>query len=249
MTLTLNGTRALDELPGSVIFDLDDTLYGYAAPHEAALMAVEGKVLARLNIPAAAFRAGLGIARDKVKHRLGNTASSHSRLLYFQQMLEDWGLRTQTLLSLDLEQTYWRAFLDTARLFPKAEELLVEFQAVGVRMGIVTDLTAQIQFRKIVHFGLDRYIDFVVTSEEAGQDKIGLAPFHLAAAKLALGKEAVVWAIGDQLPDLAGASEVLGAITIQKLNGTAVRHAADASFSDYADLLRHVRKLAAGNKF
>ena len=30
---------------------------------------------------------------------------------------------------------------------------------------IVTDLTAQIQFRKIVYFGLDHYFDHMVTSE------------------------------------------------------------------------------------
>ena len=248
MTLTINRPGALDALPSVVIFDLDDTLYDYAGPHDAALAAIQTKLAGALNISGASFRAGFASARAKVKQRLGRTASSHSRLLYFQQMLEDFGLRTQALLSLDLEQTYWRAFLATARLFPAAEDVIMELHASGVRLGIITDLTAQIQFRKIVHFNLDRYLDFVVTSEEAGQDKPGLAPFHLAAEKFSLAERSVIWAIGDEAHDLAGAKEVLDAVTIQKLNATSERYSVEASFSDYADLLSLIKRIAGGSK-
>ena len=66
------------------------------------------------------------------------------------------------------------------KLFDDVLEFLDDLRLLGIPMVIVTDLTAQIQFRKIVYFGLDRYFDFVVTSEEAGQDKPNAAPFELA---------------------------------------------------------------------
>ena len=44
--------------------------------------------------------------------------------------------------------------------------MLLSFSMIcgfSIPMVIVTDLTAQVQFRKIVYFGLDHRFDFVVT--------------------------------------------------------------------------------------
>jgi putative hydrolase of the HAD superfamily len=64
------------------------------------------------------------------------------------------------------------------------KELLDDLRRLGIPTAIVTDLTAQIQFRKVVYFGLDHYFDYIITSEEAGHDKPHQAPF-----KLALGRQ------------------------------------------------------------
>ena len=50
-------------------------------------------------------------------------------------------------------------------------ELLEEIRLLEIPIAIVTDMTAQIQFRKILYFNLDYYFDHVVTSEEAGCEK------------------------------------------------------------------------------
>ena len=76
-----------------------------------------------------------------------------------QRMLKLW-LRSQVLLALDLEQTYWRTFLANAVLFENAKDLLDDLR-LGIPTAIVTDLTAQIQFRKVIYFGLDKYFDFI----------------------------------------------------------------------------------------
>jgi len=78
---------------------------------------------------------------------------------------------TRIFLALDLEQTYWREFLVNTRLFPGVREFLQQLKSIGIKTANITDLTAQIQFRKMVYFGLDEYFDYVVTSEEAGCDK------------------------------------------------------------------------------
>ena len=205
MTLSCANPAAFDLRPGAVIFDTDNTLFSYDEAHEAGLAAVNAKATKTLNLSEAQFEEAFQKARKQIKAQLGGTASSHSRLLYFQRTMELVGLRTQILQSLDFEQTYWRVFLNRARLFDHVVEFLDELRLTKTPTAIVTDLTAQIQFRKIVYFGLDHSFDHVVTSEEAGFDKPNPAPFELAMDKLG-DIDGPVWMIGDNaICDIKGA--------------------------------------------
>lgn len=229
--------------PAAAMFDLDNTLYEYERPHATGMDAVRRKVAASLTISPAAFDKAFGTARTKVKERLGHTAASHSRLLYFNATVEALGYGPQILLVLDMEQTYWRAFLAAARLAEGAENLLIELRAQGVKLALVTDLTSQIQYRKLIHFGIDRYFDAVVTSEEAGVEKVGLTPFHMAAEKLGLVAGAPVWMVGDSTSDIEGSRTALGALAIQKLwglNGQRGHPQADIVITGFETLLARV---------
>ncbi|MFC7736374.1 HAD family hydrolase [Roseomonas sp. GCM10028921] len=225
--------------PRAILFDLDDTLYGYERPHRRAMDAVREKVRRTLSVEPGPFDEAFLTARAEVKKQLGETASSHNRLLYFQRTIELLGLSSQPAIALDLEQTYWRTLLTNARLFPAAEETLIELRAAGLPLALVTDLTAQIQFRKLVYFGIDRYFDAVVTSEEAGVDKIGLKPFNLALAKLGLGPNDPVWFIGDSEADVVASKRALNAATFQKMpDGSPswrVHDGVDATFDSFAE--------------
>lgn len=230
--------------PEAVLFDLDNTLYEYERPHADGMGAARDKAKRALNVAARDFDAAFKVARSATKARLGATAGSHSRLLYFAATVETLGFGAQPLLALDLEQTYWRTFLRGAALAPGAEDLLIELRAFGIKLGLVTDLTAQIQFRKLVYFGLDRYFDAIVTSEEAGIEKVGLTPFTLTAAKLKLEQGAPVWMIGDSNSDIEDSKKSLAASTIHKLwgAGDVGRHPkADAILHDFDPILRWVR--------
>lgn len=182
--------------PRAIIFDLDNTLYPYHPSHKAGMEAVEEKLFADYGVAPKSFAECFRNAREEVKKRLGQTASSHSRLLYFMRMLELLGFKSQPLLALDLEQSYWRNFLKAAELFPGVIELLEFLKASDVSVAIVTDLTAQIQLRKLIYFNLDKFVDCIVTSEEAGTDKSGFIPFELAIKKLNLPPEDI-WIVGD----------------------------------------------------
>lgn len=218
MTLNIYSPDAFRNKPDAVLFDTDNTLYPYEPPHQAAMLAVRTKATRIFGIEPEKFDQSFNAARKAIKDRLGNTASSHSRLLYFQQMLEIIGLRSQVLLALDLEQTYWRTFLSNAQLFTGVKEFLDDLRIAGIPTAIVTDLTAQIQFRKIVYFGLDHYFDYIVTSEEAGFDKPHKAPFEIAAQKMQ-SKGGCIWMIGDNpVTDNGGARAAIGAVIIQKIH-------------------------------
>lgn len=238
----------LDRLPDAILFDTDNTLYPYDPAHETAMRAVKEKVTRSFSIDGDAFDHAYDEARGQVKKRLRHTASSHSRLLYFQRMLEIIGLGSQVMLALDFEQTYWRTFLSNAVLFDDVKELLDDLRLFGIPTAIVTDLTAQIQFRKVVYFGLDHYFDYIVTSEEAGHDKPHLAPFQIALEKMR-PKGDCIWMIGDNpINDIQGAREMIKAVTLQKLHkgveeGQGVT-APDASFRDYKSLRKLLLELS-----
>ncbi|NBZ97127.1 MAG: HAD family hydrolase [Proteobacteria bacterium] len=236
-------------LPDAFLFDTDNTLYPYDPAHAAAMRAVRQKVITTFSIAEADFDKAFDEARKQVKNRLKHTASSHSRLLYLQRMLEIMGLGSQVLLALDFEQTYWRTFLSKAILFPGVKDVLDDIRLLGIPTAIVTDLTAQIQFRKVVYFGLDHYFDYIVTSEEAGYDKPHQSPFQIAIDKMR-PKGDFIWMIGDNpVNDIRGAREKINAVTLQKIHsGIEVGSgdcAPDAIFSEFKELRSLIAKLAA----
>jgi putative hydrolase of the HAD superfamily len=234
-------------LPDAALFDTDNTLYPYDPAHAAAQQAVKEKVMGTFSISGKDFDETFREARKQIKTRLGHTASSHSRLLYLQRMLEIMGLGSQVLMALDFEQTYWRTFLANAILFEEIKELLDDFRLLGIPTAIVTDLTAQIQFRKVVYFGLDHYFNYIVTSEEAGFDKPHEAPFQIALDKMK-PKGDCIWMIGDNpINDIRGAKEKINAVTLQKIHdGVDLgidKNAPDASFNEYSELRKLLIKL------
>lgn len=236
------------KLPQAVLFDTDNTLYDYLPAHTAAQKAVRKKVVATFAVDGKDFDLAYAKARAHVKQRLCATAASHSRLLYLQKMLEIMGLGSQVLLALDLEQTYWRTFLCHASLFDDVFELLDDLRLLGIPTAIVTDLTAQIQFRKIVYFGLDHHFDYIVTSEEAGFDKPHPAPFEIALEKMQL-YHANVWMIGDHpINDIGGARQCIDATTLQKLHPGVILgqkpYRPDAAFEMFSQVRTLIARLA-----
>lgn len=231
--------------PICVLLDLDNTLYDYAPCHRAGMAAAQQLAHAQLMLEGARFSVSFDQGRQEIKRALGDTPSSHSRLLYFQRALEIAGFASQPYVSLQLEQAYWRAYLETATLFEGALEFVDDLRMANIPMAIVTDLTAQIQMRKIVRLGLEKDIDWIVSSEEIGADKPDPRMFRAALKKIDVN-DGPVWMIGDDLEkDMAGARAAVGAVAIQKLHGdlAPARSAqdADATFRDFAEL----RKLFA----
>jgi putative hydrolase of the HAD superfamily len=247
--IKINAQNRFTKLPNAVLFDTDNTLYPYDPAHAAAQQAIKEKVMSTFSIGAKDFDTAFSEARKQIKARLGLTASSHSRLLYLQRMLEIMGLGSQVLLALDFEQTYWRTFLANATLFNDVKEVLDDLRLLGIPTAIVTDLTAQIQFRKVVYFDLDRYFNYIVTSEEAGFDKPHEAPFLIALEKMQ-PKGNCIWMIGDNpINDIQGSKEKINAVTLQKIHdGVELGrgpNTPDASFTDFKDLRHLLTKIAS----
>lgn len=232
--------------PSAVLFDTDNTLYEYYPAKVAAEDATCKKAKNLIGINRDTFLTYYEKARKEIKQNLAGTASGHSRLLYFQRMIELLGFKAELLLALDLEQTFWRTFLANAPLFPDVRKTLNLLKNKNIPIGVVTDLTSHIQLRKLTYFGLEDTFDAVVTSEEIGKDKPDKRNFLLLLKKLKIKKQDPFWMVGDDPnSDIFGAKQ-LGAVTFQKVHskvkvGTG-ENTPNFSFSSYSDLIDIINK-------
>ena len=78
----------------------------------------------------------------------------------------------------------------------------------GAKISTCTDMTAHIQYRKLRRLGLDKFIDFMVTSEETGYEKPAPIMFNFALEKMNVRADEAAY-FGDALDrDVEGAAKV-----------------------------------------
>jgi putative hydrolase of the HAD superfamily len=186
-----------NQRPDLVVVDLDGTLYEYEVCHAAGMEALYELVGPQLGMSKTDFASRFDYSRARVKTRLGNVASSHSRLVYLEQLMIDNDLGFRPKLLLQGAQIYWSTFLSRMILRPGVEEFLLTCQQLGVRVAIVTDLTSEIQLRKIVRLGLETYVDYFITSEFVGSDKETMSGFDLLKGLQGNQVNSYNWYIGD----------------------------------------------------
>ena len=187
-----------------LLLDIDNTLYPYRKSHEVGLNAVFSLIESQFGIESAIANNAFLEARKDVHYTLSETAASHNRMLYFQKMLERLGLPSPSF-TLEIYEAYWGEFLNEMTTFDGVYEVLEKYKN---RICLVTDLTAHIQHRKIKKLKLDRYLNLVVTSEEAGHEKPHPIMFNLSLEKLKCRKDEVCM-IGDNFrKDILGASRL-----------------------------------------
>ncbi|TSC91514.1 MAG: putative hydrolase of the HAD superfamily [Parcubacteria group bacterium Licking1014_17] len=196
-----------------IFIDIDDTLYSYAECDAAGRKAVFDYLSGKLNIPQKKIATAYNRARKKTHSNLKGLASSHSRFLYIQGCLEELTNLTPITIVMRAEAVFWKSFMDKIHLRPRILEFLRSIKKAGLKTVVITDLTARVQFEKISKLALDRFVDFVVTSEEAGGDKPSAAIFRVALKKCGLKPSQVVMVGDNRKRDVAGARK-LGIRTI-----------------------------------
>ena len=216
------------------------------------MLAVRDKAIKKTGVRSSEFDAAFDKGRSEIKKQLVNTASSHSRLLYFQRTLELLGLRSQIQLSLEFEQTFWASYLATMELREGVIDFLDQLARANIRKVLITDLTSQIQFRKLIYMGLDLRFEFIVTSEESGKDKPHRSGFDLAMLKLNSQEDSIeanahagnIWMIGDNVKsDLEGAKHAINATTLalkSEIGNHKGNPAIDMIFESFEDLQEFV---------
>lgn len=225
--------------PDVILFDIDDTLYNSFRPHDQGLAAVVNEVCSLYDLQPDDVLRHYQACRQRVKIDLDGTASSHSRLLYLQKTLETLNSLMHSyvdvaLHSLRLEALYWDTFLAFMEPAPGLHHLMRKISSLQITMGIVTDLTASIQLRKLVQLGISSYFRYIVTSEEAGADKPNFNAFSLAREKCeGFCSRATYWMVGDSpIKDLLGAKSELLATTFLVPSG-AMQVSQSHNYVDY----------------
>ncbi len=188
-----------------ILLDLDNTLYDYDRAHTFAFNQTLAHASAQLGLDPEFLHQTYLQARHEIHLELAETAASHNRLLYFQRTLERIDHHAVTA-ALSLDQYYWNHFLEQMVPYDHVYDFLHNVQEQ--KICIVTDLTAHIQFRKIDKLGLTPYVDYIVTSEEAGKEKPHPYIFLLALRKLGLGPESVCMIGDNYAKDIVGADRL-----------------------------------------
>ena len=166
----------------AVIFDLDNTLYNFDAANEFGIRALAAYTEPVFGWDYPKMKDLYEESREKLTERMGDVGSAHNRLLRFQNLLEEKKLPLHPH-ALEMAKAYWLGVLDNMAPSPGAREIMEELRRMGVRIGLGTDMTAYMQYEKLIRLGLMEYMDFIVSSEEAGTDKPGNAFFMLCARK------------------------------------------------------------------
>jgi putative hydrolase of the HAD superfamily len=131
-------------------------------------------------------------ARKEISSELHGTAAAHNRYLYIQRTLELLGINFIPDIIQQSTDYYFEEMLKRTTLYPGVSEALKIFKQHQLKTCIVTDFTADIQIKKMCHLGITKYIDYLVTSEEAGADKPHVEQAVIALKKLHLTQDEVV---------------------------------------------------------
>lgn len=187
-----------------IIFDLDNTLYDYDYYNVIAEQELYRALDEDFGIQMKEAESLLYSSKKIVKAQLGNVAACHNRLLYMQILCEQLKVKP-ALYAEKLDNIYWDSFLGAARLYDYAFPVLEYVRGKGLKIGLLTDLTAHIQYRKLSVLGIGEYFDYIVTSEEAGEEKPSEKMFELILRKSGVKPEEALM-IGDSLvKDIEGA--------------------------------------------
>ena len=190
----------------AVIFDIDNTMYNFDRAHKAAMEALFRYGNHTLTLQTDFMRERLAAAQKTILDRLGTNASAiHNRMIRFQTFLESMP-DVDLTRALEMYHTYWDTLLDVMEPEPGLQELITTLHGRGIRIGIGSDMTAYIQFKKLEKLGVLDQLSFIVTSEEAGAEKPSPEFFRLCVEKAGCRAEECAF-IGDSLKkDVEGAA-------------------------------------------
>lgn len=192
----------------AVVFDLDNTLYDYDHCNELAEKQLFKCISDNFGISTDEAESLLVTAKKNIKNRLGDgVAASHNRILYMQNLCEQMG-KNPLKYARKFYAVYWDTMLDNMKPFGYVKPLFKDLRKDGIKIGILTDLTAYIQYRKIERLDLNDLVDCLVTSEEAGAEKPSEKMFSLMLEKMNINADEVLMVGDSKAKDVDGASNI-----------------------------------------
>lgn len=187
-----------------IIFDLDNTLYDYDRCDKIAQIELQEYCEEILHISKNEFVRIYAQAKQDVKQQLGNVGASHNRMLYMQRMLEIMK-KNPISYALELYDVYWDVMLQEMMPFNYVMPFFEWLKKENIEIGILTDLTAHIQHRKLRALKISDYVDVIVTSEEAGAEKPDSLPYELIIKKMEIAPNKLIMVGDSSAKDCDGA--------------------------------------------
>ena len=197
----------------TVIFDIDGTMYDYDACDPSATGAVQKYCREKLGVEQEQFCQALAKAGQMVRQRIGyRCASVHNRLLRYQCMMELWGTPLFPHVQ-EMQRLYWDTMLEQMKPSAGLTAWMEILKKNGIQIAVGTNMTAEIQYKKLEKLGVSPYVDWLVSSEEAGVEKPDAKFFSQCVEKSGRKPEECLFAgdslKGDVTPALACGMQAL----------------------------------------
>jgi putative hydrolase of the HAD superfamily len=191
----------------AVLFDLDDTLFDHAYCARAALDGVRSEHQSLGLVPPEVLERAhaeiLEVLHAEVM--LGRLELDAARIERFRRLFASAGVEADRDAAAAAAATYRRHYLESRREVEGAAALLAAARE-RAQVGIVSNNLRNEQQDKLRCCGLDRYIDALVVSEEAGVSKPDPRIFEMALQRLDCRPEEAVMLGDSWAADIVGAA-------------------------------------------
>jgi FMN phosphatase YigB (HAD superfamily) len=180
-----------------LVFDLDNTIYEYEPCRISGEKALFKLIESYSGIKTSTSKKIYSSARWNVQRRVQG-ASSHERVLYIIEFLRLANLKNDPKFVIEALNHYWLAFFSEMKLIPGFKSFIAEIRLRRIPVALVTNLTSEIQYRKLLFLNIHEDFDIVITSQETNKEKDHGEPFKLLIASLKIKtKYDTVWFFGD----------------------------------------------------
>ena len=189
-----------------VIFDLDDTICNYEESHLNSLSQIIEEISINYQIDKNIISTIINSEKFIFKNEVGNTASSHNKFIYLKKLFEKINLPLDKIIY--YHDKYCEYFLKNLHLIEGVKDLISFFYNQGIKLCLLTDFTSKEQIIKLKHLDILKYFDYIICSEELGQEKPSLKMFLYALYKLNLKKDEVIMIGNDFKKDIVGSKNL-----------------------------------------
>ncbi len=190
----------------AVLFDLDDTLFDHRECARAALVAVQQSHDRLREMPFDSLeRAHAGLLEElHAEVMLGRLPLETARVERFRRLLETAGTSPDPSTAAAAAAIYRDTYRAARRGIAGAEALLAGL-AAHAKIAVVSNNLLEEQRDKLRTCGLERFVDVLVVSEEAGVAKPNPEIFRIALDRLNVSAEEAVMVGDSWTADVAGA--------------------------------------------
>lgn len=208
MTELAAGIDGTAELPDAALFDLDDTILATSEGANKAWVAVTDRfapVLVAMGHQVASEMLRVAIHdyriwfwSDPERNRVGRLNPCEALRQNVRGGLEQLGLAADPAVTEEMAAAWTAARWDACRPIAGALETLRVLRARGVKLGLITNGSAEIQRRKVEHLGLPDLMDHIQIEGVFGVGKPEPQAYAYALDNLGTGPDRT-WMVGDNL--------------------------------------------------
>jgi len=185
----------------------------------------------------------------------GTTPERYSRLLWFKETLErvdveiNLGVNLNRIIShvKSYEEKYWDSMIKNIKNYPNTVTALTYLKSKGLKLATITDSDGRkdIKMIRLKHMGLDKYFDYIITTDDTGFTKPAEINW-INLLKISELKASQCVMVGDHPEiDLITAKK-LGFITVwtkQNINTDLHQNYVDYEIHDIKEIIDIVKKI------